>query len=232
MELLTEHGADGTNVAELGHRHQRMRDPHRQHPRGREDPRHRPRRLRRLGGDRRHGPGAGPPRLRGDAADRGDRRRARSCGPASWSSERWHRRCSPSPTSPRVATRRGSTPCERAFSDGRRPARSPHRPRPQPDRLHPRGRAGGARPRRWPRGAAEAIRSIDMTAYEGVHPAIGALDVCPVVWIGPEDRERGASGGGRASPAGSASSAFPSSSTASWRAGPSGSSGPTSATAG
>lgn len=40
------------------------------------------------------------------------------------------------------------------------------------------------------RGAAEAIRSIDMTEHEGVHPAIGALDVSPVVWIGAEDRER------------------------------------------
>jgi glutamate formiminotransferase len=39
------------------------------------------------------------------------------------------------------------------------------------------------------RGAAEAIRSIDMAAHEGVHPAIGALDVCPIVWRGPEDRE-------------------------------------------
>ncbi len=40
------------------------------------------------------------------------------------------------------------------------------------------------------RGAAEAIRSIDMTGYEGVHPAIGAFDVSPVVWIDPEDRAR------------------------------------------
>jgi len=38
-------------------------------------------------------------------------------------------------------------------------------------------------------GAAEAIRSIDMTAHEGVHPAIGALDVCPIVWLDPGDRE-------------------------------------------
>jgi glutamate formiminotransferase / 5-formyltetrahydrofolate cyclo-ligase len=38
------------------------------------------------------------------------------------------------------------------------------------------------------RGAAEAIRSIDMTGYEGVHPAIGALDVSPVVWVEPGDR--------------------------------------------
>jgi glutamate formiminotransferase / 5-formyltetrahydrofolate cyclo-ligase len=40
------------------------------------------------------------------------------------------------------------------------------------------------------RGAAEAVRSIDMTGYEGVHPAIGALDVAPVVWIEPGDRAR------------------------------------------
>lgn len=39
------------------------------------------------------------------------------------------------------------------------------------------------------RGAVEAIRSVDMTAHEGVHPAIGALDVCPIVWRGPEERE-------------------------------------------
>jgi glutamate formiminotransferase / 5-formyltetrahydrofolate cyclo-ligase len=32
------------------------------------------------------------------------------------------------------------------------------------------------------RGATEAVRQIDMNAHEGVHPAIGALDVCPVVW--------------------------------------------------
>jgi glutamate formiminotransferase / 5-formyltetrahydrofolate cyclo-ligase len=39
-------------------------------------------------------------------------------------------------------------------------------------------------------GAAEAIGSIDMTRYEGIHPAIGALDVSPVVWIEPGDRAR------------------------------------------
>ncbi len=39
------------------------------------------------------------------------------------------------------------------------------------------------------RGAAEAIGSIDMNAHEGVHPAIGALDVCPVVWADPADRD-------------------------------------------
>ncbi len=40
------------------------------------------------------------------------------------------------------------------------------------------------------RGAAEALRSIDMTGHEGVHPAIGALDVSPVVWIEPGERAR------------------------------------------
>jgi glutamate formiminotransferase len=39
------------------------------------------------------------------------------------------------------------------------------------------------------RGAEEAVRSIDMTAHEGVHPAVGALDVCPVVWARSEERD-------------------------------------------
>lgn len=39
------------------------------------------------------------------------------------------------------------------------------------------------------RGAAEAIGAIDMNAHEGVHPAIGALDVCPIVWVDPGDRD-------------------------------------------
>ncbi|HSR95227.1 MAG TPA: hypothetical protein VLK56_10220 [Solirubrobacterales bacterium] len=39
------------------------------------------------------------------------------------------------------------------------------------------------------RGAAVAAASIDMNAHEGVHPAIGALDVCPVVWTRPADRD-------------------------------------------
>lgn len=38
--------------------------------------------------------------------------------------------------------------------------------------------------------AAAAIREIDMTAHRGVHPAIGALDVCPLVW--PTEGERDA----------------------------------------
>lgn len=39
------------------------------------------------------------------------------------------------------------------------------------------------------RGAKQAIETIDMTAYEGLHPAVGALDVCPLVWLDPTGRE-------------------------------------------
>jgi glutamate formiminotransferase len=38
-------------------------------------------------------------------------------------------------------------------------------------------------------GAEEAVETIDMHAYRGAHPAIGALDVCPVVWFHRGDRE-------------------------------------------
>jgi len=38
-------------------------------------------------------------------------------------------------------------------------------------------------------GAEEAIETIDMRRYSGAHPAIGALDVCPVVWFRPGDHE-------------------------------------------
>ena len=38
-------------------------------------------------------------------------------------------------------------------------------------------------------GAEAAIAQIDMSSYEGLHPAIGALDVCPLVWTEPGDRE-------------------------------------------
>jgi len=42
-------------------------------------------------------------------------------------------------------------------------------------------------------GLAEAVtREIDMSAWEGIHPAIGSLDVCPVVWTAEADRERAA----------------------------------------
>jgi glutamate formiminotransferase / 5-formyltetrahydrofolate cyclo-ligase len=39
------------------------------------------------------------------------------------------------------------------------------------------------------RGAEAALAAIDMEAHEGLHPAIGALDVCPLVWLDAGDRE-------------------------------------------
>lgn len=39
------------------------------------------------------------------------------------------------------------------------------------------------------RGAEEALETIDMNSYRGAHPAIGALDVCPLVWLEPSGRE-------------------------------------------
>jgi len=33
------------------------------------------------------------------------------------------------------------------------------------------------------RGVEQALETVDMTSHEGVHPAIGALDVCPLVWL-------------------------------------------------
>jgi glutamate formiminotransferase / 5-formyltetrahydrofolate cyclo-ligase len=38
-------------------------------------------------------------------------------------------------------------------------------------------------------GAEQAVETIEMTAYDGLHPAIGALDVCPLVWLDPGQRE-------------------------------------------
>ena len=37
-------------------------------------------------------------------------------------------------------------------------------------------------------GAEEALETIDMAHYGGIHPAVGALDVCPLVWSDPADR--------------------------------------------
>ena len=38
-------------------------------------------------------------------------------------------------------------------------------------------------------GAAEAVETIDMVNYRGAHPAVGALDVCPLVWTDAADRD-------------------------------------------
>jgi glutamate formiminotransferase len=45
------------------------------------------------------------------------------------------------------------------------------------------------------RGASIAIERIDLRHHRGLHPCIGALDVCPLVWLSQEGRaeaERGA----------------------------------------
>jgi len=41
-------------------------------------------------------------------------------------------------------------------------------------------------------GATAAVDAIDMRRYDGAHPCIGALDVCPVVWVDPADRDAAA----------------------------------------
>src|SRR5687768_1460518 len=38
-------------------------------------------------------------------------------------------------------------------------------------------------------GAEHAIDLIDLRAHQGAHPHIGALDVCPAVWIADEDHD-------------------------------------------
>lgn len=38
-------------------------------------------------------------------------------------------------------------------------------------------------------GAGRAIEAIDMGVYDGLHPAVGALDVCPLVWVDRRQRE-------------------------------------------
>jgi glutamate formiminotransferase / 5-formyltetrahydrofolate cyclo-ligase len=38
-------------------------------------------------------------------------------------------------------------------------------------------------------GAEQALETVDMTGYAGLHPAVGALDVCPLVWPSPEARD-------------------------------------------
>jgi glutamate formiminotransferase len=39
-------------------------------------------------------------------------------------------------------------------------------------------------------GAGACLRRIDMGRHDGAHPCVGALDVCPVVWVGARDRAR------------------------------------------
>jgi glutamate formiminotransferase len=37
-------------------------------------------------------------------------------------------------------------------------------------------------------GAREALRQIDLTAHDGIHPRVGAIDVAPIVYLQPADR--------------------------------------------
>lgn len=38
-------------------------------------------------------------------------------------------------------------------------------------------------------GAEAAIEAVDMEQHEGLHPTVGALDVCPLVWLAEGDRD-------------------------------------------
>jgi glutamate formiminotransferase len=38
-------------------------------------------------------------------------------------------------------------------------------------------------------GALACVNDIDMEKHDGAHPCIGALDVCPVVWLREDDRD-------------------------------------------
>ncbi|MEK6328060.1 MAG: glutamate formiminotransferase [Actinomycetota bacterium] len=38
-------------------------------------------------------------------------------------------------------------------------------------------------------GARACAEAIDMRQHDGAHPAVGALDVCPVVWLRTQDRD-------------------------------------------
>jgi glutamate formiminotransferase len=38
-------------------------------------------------------------------------------------------------------------------------------------------------------GAESAVELIDISVHRGLHPRIGALDVCPVIWFDPADRD-------------------------------------------
>jgi glutamate formiminotransferase len=38
-------------------------------------------------------------------------------------------------------------------------------------------------------GATACVEAIDLSKHDGAHPVIGALDVCPVVWLHDDDRD-------------------------------------------
>ncbi len=66
-------------------------------------------------------------------------------------------------------------------------------------------------------GARACAEEIDMRRQEGAHPCIGALDVCPVVWLRSEARDRARAGGSGCGARGSAPKGCRCSSTGIWR---------------
>ena len=186
LELLTKHGPDGTNVAELG-----IGTNEEATLTGNilEDEKI-------LGtahvafgasaaiGGRRPGPRA--PRLRDPRADGGNRRQR----------DRPRRRAA------RLSRAAAARRSQRLRGARRRPHRRPaSAPSPRGATLLDRHSdadhdrtvftlAAEAAPLREALlgGAELAVETIDMSAYEGLHPAVGALDVCPVVWLDPADR--------------------------------------------
>src|SRR3954470_12849830 len=57
-------------------------------------------------------------------------------------------------------------------------------------------------------GAAHAVALIDLRGHQGLHPHIGALDVCPVVWQ-TEERHEAAVAGARQAAEGIAARGIP-----------------------
>ena len=176
--LRTHGGEQGTNVAELGIGTNEKAELTGELLEDEKILGTLPRRLRRLGGDRGHGPGAGAPRLRRAEARREHRRRAaRARGRAPG---RLIRRGARGPQLLRGARRRrdrgdrcrasAAPSCSTAT-----PTRSTTAPCSRLSRQAPGiGRGAG---RRRP---GVCIERIDMSAHEGAHPCVGALDVCPV----------------------------------------------------
>ena len=177
-------GAGGPQPRRARRRHERARDPDRQHPRGREDARHRPRRLRGERRDRRHGRRAGAPGLPGGGRDARRRRHARA------------RRRALRAVSRLVAVPNVSEGRDEGVLDAIGDAFARHADvldrSADPD--HHRAvfflaAAPGQLHRALAAGAAEAAARIDLREHDGMHPRVGALDVAPVVFL--EDEQRG-----------------------------------------
>ena len=146
-------------------RHERPRDADRQHARGREDPRHRARRVRRERRDRRHGDGPGPPRRRRARAERCGSARRRCSTPGAGCSAEPERMLLAVPNVSEGRDAAAIAAIGAAFaSHGRAAARRPRRPRPPPLGLHARRRGRASSRRRSSRArAARRARSTCAT---------------------------------------------------------------------